>query len=140
MPIIIQKNNAPCVFQQKNGRIVRLEPYPVMNRISEDDYKSLMNEYGGFIEPRILSDANPKGCFIVQETEDNAKAQEREAGNDFHEKEKTADELMAEAKEEVEAEISKEAAESKADEKIVVMSEKAEVPVEKKRRGRRGSK
>ena len=165
MPIIIQKDNAPCLFKQSDGRIVRLEPYPIMNKLSEEAFEALMKEYGGFIKPRILSDENPKGCFIIQGNEESAKSQEKEAGKDFHEEVKTADELMTEAKEEVEKQILEEKIEEKEEEKIVVSeedkveevpldegfpvdniadesepTEEIKTPVEKKKRGRKSKK
>ena len=51
------------------------------NVISDADYDALMAEYGTFIKPRIISDKNPDGCFIVHNSDAAARAQSAEIGD-----------------------------------------------------------
>lgn len=53
-------------FKLKNQKVIMLLP-DVAIEILDADYVLLMNEYGNFIVPRIWSEANPQGCFIIRE-------------------------------------------------------------------------
>lgn len=69
MPTIIKKGTNPSAFRLKNGKTINIEVGrgggEMLNFVSEDDFKTLMQEYGCFISPRIISDSNPDGCFII---------------------------------------------------------------------------
>lgn len=69
MPTIIKKGTNPSAFRLKSGKtiIINVERGggDILNFVSEGDFKALMYEYGSFIAPRIISDKNPDGCFIV---------------------------------------------------------------------------
>lgn len=79
MIIIKRGTNASC-FALKNKVNIILNPEPMLNVIPDSLYEILMAEYGSFIRPRICSDKNPKGCFIIQGKTQDAFAQEKEAG------------------------------------------------------------
>lgn len=79
MIIIKRGTNASC-FALKNKVTITLKPEPMLNIIPDSLYERLMDEYGAFIRPRICSDKNPKGCFIIQEKKESAQSQEKEVG------------------------------------------------------------
>ena len=79
MIIVKRGTNASC-FALKNGVTVTLRPEPILNMIPDAVYELLMAQYGSFITPRIHSDKNPNGCFIIQGKTKDAFAQEKEAG------------------------------------------------------------
>ena len=80
MPTIIKKGTNASCFRLPNGKVVMLEP-DVLKVLNKDEYDLLMSEYGSFIKPRIITDAKPNGCFIVNDKAVNAKAQDKEVGN-----------------------------------------------------------
>lgn len=79
MIIVKRGTNASC-FALKKGVTITLHPEPVLNVIPDALFEQLMAQYGSFIKPRIQSDKNPNGCFIVQTKKENASAQKKEAG------------------------------------------------------------
>lgn len=64
MSSIIKKGTNACSFRLKNQKLIVLEPN-ILTVFDESDFNALMQEYGSFIEPRIITEANPAGCFIV---------------------------------------------------------------------------
>lgn len=62
--IIIKKGTNPSSFRLRNGKVLTFYP-DMLQTVSDADYEALMFEYGKFITPRIISDKNPCGCFIV---------------------------------------------------------------------------
>ncbi len=55
----------------------------MFNFVSEDDFKALMQEYGCFISPRIISDSNPDGCFIIHADKKVAQDMSKEIGDEI---------------------------------------------------------
>lgn len=84
MATIIKKGTNPSCFKLSNGKIIKLEVGVAggnyLNIISDADFSQLMEEYGSFIRPRILSDKNPGGCFIISESLSYAKDMNKEVG------------------------------------------------------------
>lgn len=77
--IIVNKQVNGISFRLKNARIVTLSPErDGMNFIPDVVFEELMAEYGHYIRSRIFSDKNPKGCFLMHEKEEDARAQEEE--------------------------------------------------------------
>jgi len=76
MPSIIKKGTSASQYDLSK-RTVILEP-DILVVLSNNEFDELMNKYGSFIQPRILSDKNPSGCFIVNEKEANALSQNKE--------------------------------------------------------------
>lgn len=62
--IIIKKGTNPSSFRLRNGNVLTFYP-DVLTEVKDADFEALMFEYGKFITPRIISDKNPGGCFIV---------------------------------------------------------------------------
>lgn len=87
MPTIIKKGTNPSAFRLKNGKTILISVEKgggdVLNFISEDDFKALMREYGSFIAPRIISDKNPHGCFIISAESAFAKDMGSEIGDEI---------------------------------------------------------
>ncbi len=85
MAVIIKKGTNSSVFRLRNGKTIKINVAPgggdLLNVISDADYDALMAEYGTFIKPRIISDKNPDGCFIVHNSEAAARAQSAEIGD-----------------------------------------------------------
>lgn len=79
MATLIKKGTNASCFRLKTGKLITLQP-DVMVILSVNDYEALMAEYGSFIMPRILTDKNPMGCFIVSNKSDKAKDQSKEVG------------------------------------------------------------
>lgn len=69
MVTIIQEGNIGTVFKLKNREIVEIKVGEgggiYKNDISDDVFNMLMQEYGSYIQPRIKSDENPDGCFMI---------------------------------------------------------------------------
>lgn len=84
MATIIKKGTNPSSFRLSNGKVITLEVGfnggQYLNIIKDADFELLMKEYGGFITPRILSDKNPGGCFIVSESKAYAEDMNKEVG------------------------------------------------------------
>lgn len=76
--IIVKRGTCPSSFALSNGHVVVLRPEPFLNIITDEIYEVLIREWGAFITPRICSDKNPKGCFVVQMTTASAQAQKKE--------------------------------------------------------------
>lgn len=71
MATIIKKGTNPSSFLLKNRKVITLKP-DILTVVKEDDFEDLMREYGNFIEPRIISDKNPSGCFIISQKGNSA--------------------------------------------------------------------
>ncbi|MCH5201908.1 MAG: hypothetical protein J1F17_01750 [Oscillospiraceae bacterium] len=84
MPIIIKKGTCPSAFNLGNGRRVLLQVGEgggdFLNIVSDKDFEDLMHEYGSFIQPRIRSEKNPNGCFIISDKKDYATDFGKEVG------------------------------------------------------------
>lgn len=80
MQIIIKRGTNASSFPLSNGRVVVLRPEPVMNEVSDEDFGRLLVEYGSFIRPRVHSDKNPDGCFIINDKALKAADHSKEAG------------------------------------------------------------
>ncbi|MFV0627039.1 MAG: hypothetical protein ACK5N8_06810 [Alphaproteobacteria bacterium] len=81
MKIIIKKGTNASAFKLSSGIMITLTP-DLISPIKDEDFELLMEEYGDFITPRILSDKNPSGCFIINNKEANAQAQSSEIANE----------------------------------------------------------
>lgn len=79
MVAVIKKGTNPQSFRLKGGKILTFEP-DILTVISDSEYEALMAEYGSFITPRILTDENPSGCFIISTRNANASDQSKEVG------------------------------------------------------------
>ena len=68
MVAIIKKGTNPSSFRLKtgSGRVITLQP-DILTVVTDDNFEELMREYGSFIKPRIISDKNPSGCFIISQ-------------------------------------------------------------------------
>lgn len=82
MVSIVKKGTNPSCFNLKSGKKIIFEP-DILNVLSDDDFEELMNEYGSFIKERIISDKNPRGCFIVNAKAESAKAEQKEIGDEI---------------------------------------------------------
>lgn len=84
MPTIIKKGTNNSAFRLKNGHVVVLRAGlgggDHLNILSDQEYDALMAEYGTFIKPRVFSDRNPTGCFIIHDKREYAKDQGAEVG------------------------------------------------------------
>ena len=65
MPTIIKKGTNPSAFRLKE-RVLVLEP-DVITVVSDKEMAELRSKWWGFIEPRIITEKNPSGCFIISE-------------------------------------------------------------------------
>ena len=87
MPTIIKKGTNPSAFRLKNGKTIKIEVGrgggEMFNFVSEDDFKALMQEYGCFISPRIISDRNHDGCFIIHADKKVAQDMSKEIGDEI---------------------------------------------------------
>lgn len=79
MASIIKKGTCASCFRLSDGKLITLRPDEIVI-IKDSDFEELMKEYGSFITPRILTDKNPSGCFIVSTKVINAQAQNKEVG------------------------------------------------------------
>ena len=66
MKEIIKRGQPANSFRLRCGKVITLLP-DVVVEVSDIDYSLLMAEYGQFILPRIWSEDNPDGCFIIRE-------------------------------------------------------------------------
>lgn len=87
MPTIIKKGTNNSAFRLKNGRTIVIRTGfgggDDLNILTERDFDDLMAEYGAFIKPRVLSDSNPNGCFIIHDRRDYAADMSREIGDEI---------------------------------------------------------
>ena len=79
MATIIKKGTNPSCFRLKGGKLITLRPDEIVI-LKEAEYEELMAEYGSFIMPRILTDKNPSGCYIVSTKAVKANDQSKEVG------------------------------------------------------------
>lgn len=84
MPTIIKKGTNNSAFRLRNGHTIVLQAGlgggDHLNILTDAEYDALMAEYGTFILPRILSDKNPNGCFIIHDKREYAKDLGAEVG------------------------------------------------------------
>ena len=77
MPTIIKKGTNNSAFKLRNGHTIVLQVGfgggDHLNILTDQEYDALMAEYGTFIRPRIISDKNPNGCFIIHDSREYAK-------------------------------------------------------------------
>lgn len=66
---ITKKGGCAIAFKLKDKRVFNFEP-DVAVEISDDEYKAIMAEYSSFILPRIWSESNLNGCFLVVKKEE----------------------------------------------------------------------
>lgn len=79
MTTIVKKGtNANC-FRLKNGKLITLEP-DVLVILTDTEFEMLMAEYGSFIKPRIITEANPNGCFLVNRKSNYVADMSKEVG------------------------------------------------------------
>lgn len=87
MPTIIKKGTNPSAFRLKNGKTILIQVGfgggDYFNIISDADYDALMREYGVFIKERIISDSNPRGCFIIHDNREYAQDMGKEIGTEI---------------------------------------------------------
>lgn len=83
MATIVKKGTNPSAFKLKNGKTILLQVGGILNVIPDEDFDALMKEYGSFITPRIISDKNPMGCFIVSDKREDAKDMSNEIGDEI---------------------------------------------------------
>ena len=62
---IIKKGTNPSAFQLSK-RVLVLEP-DVITVVSEEEMAELKHKWWGFIGPRVITEKNPLGCFIIRE-------------------------------------------------------------------------
>ena len=87
MPVIIKKGTNPSAFRLKNGKTILIQVGfgggDYINIVSDADYDALMHEYGAFIKERIISDSNPRGCFIINDNREYAQDMGKEIGTEI---------------------------------------------------------
>ncbi len=83
MVTIVKKGLNDNRFPLKNGRVITIKGAGILNQIKEEDYNALMSEYSGFFAPRIISDKNPLGIFIVSKKASYAGDMSKEVGNEI---------------------------------------------------------
>ena len=79
MATIIKKGTSASCFKLSDDTTIMLIP-DVLTVLDDKVFDKLMMEYGSFIKPRIITESNPSGCFIVSFKKENAKAQNKEVG------------------------------------------------------------
>lgn len=79
MATIIKKGTCASSFRLSDGKVFTFEP-DVLKVLNKNEYEALMNEYGYFIKPRIITDAKPNGCFIISDKVANAGDMDKEVG------------------------------------------------------------
>lgn len=82
MPSIVKKGTNKSAFKLISGKKYVLYP-GVITVLTDDEYNALMKEYGKFIMPRIISDKNPRGCFIVNDSKAKAEDMNKEIGDEI---------------------------------------------------------
>lgn len=103
MSTIIKKGTNASAFRV-NNKVIVLKPN-IMTYISDEDMRELKRLWWGFIEPRIISEKNPLGCFIVSErSESYIRDMSKEIGDI---KDNSRIKTEEETKEEVKKEIKK---------------------------------
>ena len=65
MPTIIKKGTNPSAFRLSKRTVV-CRPN-IMTFISDEEFRELKAKWWGFIEPRIWSEKNPFGSFVISE-------------------------------------------------------------------------
>lgn len=79
MSSIIKKGTNASSFRLSDKKLITLEP-DVLVVLKEDVFNQLMKEYGSFINPRIITESNPNGCFIVNRKADYVQDMNKEVG------------------------------------------------------------
>ncbi len=87
MPTIIKKGTNSSAFQLRSGKKIVIKVGDgggdFLNILTDAEYAELMKEYGNFIEPRIISDKNPNGCFIISNSSAHAQGFAAEVGDEI---------------------------------------------------------
>lgn len=77
MPIIINKQNTGVAFRLPNKKVT-IEGNYVLNNISDSDWAYIYTKWRKFIDDNTFTDKNPRGFFVLQNKEADAKAQSKE--------------------------------------------------------------
>ena len=64
---VIQLSPIPTLFRLQDKREFIFSGDGKEDSFEKEDFEAIMKEYGSYIEPRIKSDENPLGCFIIEE-------------------------------------------------------------------------
>lgn len=64
---VIQLSPIPTLFRLQDKREFIFSGDGKEDSFEREDFEAIMKEYGSYIEPRIKSDENPLGCFIIEE-------------------------------------------------------------------------
>lgn len=64
---VIQLSPIPTLFRLQDKREFIFSGDGKEDSFEREDFEAIMKEYGSYIEPRIKSDENPNGCFIIEE-------------------------------------------------------------------------
>lgn len=86
MPTIVKKGTNPSSFVLKSGKVVTLNPSPMLNILDDATYEELMSEYGCFINERRISDKHPNGTYLIHDSAEYVKAQDKEIGKEIKDK------------------------------------------------------
>lgn len=79
MASIIKKGTNTSCFKLSDDTVITLIP-DVLVVLKDEVFDKLMKEYGSFIKPRIITESNPNGCFIVNFKTDHALGLSKEVG------------------------------------------------------------
>lgn len=84
MPTIVKKGTNPSAFRLSNGKVITLQVGAgggqFLNVIQDCDFELLMKEYSSFILPRVITDKNPHGCFIIHDSSSYVRDMSQEVG------------------------------------------------------------
>lgn len=69
MPVIVKKGTNPSAFRLSKRTVV-CEP-DIVTVITDEELAEIKQKFGGFLEPRIITEKNPFGCFIISERSTN---------------------------------------------------------------------
>jgi len=86
MPTIVKKGTNSSSFVLKSGKIVVLNPSPMLNVLDDATFAELMQEYGCFINERRISDKHPNGTYLIHDSSEYVKAQDKEIGKEITDK------------------------------------------------------
>ena len=64
---VIQLSPISTLFRLQDKREFIFSGDGKEDSFEREDFEAIMKEYGSYIEPRIKSDENPLGCFIIEE-------------------------------------------------------------------------
>lgn len=63
-----------------------LNPSPMLNILDDATFEELMSEYGCFINERRISDKHPNGTYLIHDSADYIKDQDKEIGKEISDK------------------------------------------------------